>query len=110
MRFATSIAWFDENQRYLANELMALRQLLECYNAKLQGLREEDLDETSVSPVLGDGHSSMVGPPALNVLCATFQLSWFERNVLLMCAALELDRSFAYLYGVAQGDARATAL
>ena len=34
-------------------------------------------------------------PPALERLCATFGLSRFERDILLLCAGVELDAQFA---------------
>ena len=42
--------------------------------------------------------------PALNLLADRFGLSLFERNVLLLCAALELDTSIASLCNLAQGS------
>src|SRR5438132_821323 len=46
------------------------------------------------------------GPPvALETLCAMFCLSPFERNVLLLCAGIELDSAFAPLCVAAQGEA-----
>jgi ATP-dependent 26S proteasome regulatory subunit len=41
----------------------------------------------------------------LDNLVRLFQLSAFERNVLLLCAAPELDSSFERLYGYVQDDA-----
>ena len=42
--------------------------------------------------------------PALEVLAHLFRLSAFERKVLLLCLAPELDPSFARLYAYAQDD------
>ncbi len=42
--------------------------------------------------------------PALAILCRTFRLSSFERDLLLLCAAVELDAAFAPLCAAAQGD------
>jgi len=53
-----------------------------------------------------DEEPSGDGPPAaLGTLCATFGLSPFERSVLLLCAGIELDSSFAPLCAAAQGAA-----
>ena len=46
----------------------------------------------------------MPAPPALDTLCALFDLSPFERDVLLLCAGMELDSAFAGLCAAAQGD------
>jgi hypothetical protein len=43
-------------------------------------------------------------PPALRLLCETFGLSGFERNILLMCAGVELDSSFASLCAALNKD------
>src|ERR1039458_6363906 len=45
--------------------------------------------------------SSPQAPPAIQTLCATFGLSGFERGILLMCAAVELDSRFAAIYAAA---------
>jgi hypothetical protein len=43
-------------------------------------------------------------PPALLVLAQRLSLSEFERNVLLLCAAMDIDPSIAGLCAQAQGD------
>jgi ATPase family associated with various cellular activities (AAA) len=43
-------------------------------------------------------------PPALTLLVQRLGLSTFERNVLLLCAAIELDPAIAGLCAQAQGD------
>ena len=43
-------------------------------------------------------------PSALSRLCATFGFSPFERDVLVLCAGMELDASFGSLCASAQGD------
>ena len=45
-------------------------------------------------------------PPAIEKLCALFDLSDFERHLLLLCAGVELDASFVPLCAAAQGDAQ----
>jgi hypothetical protein len=57
----------------------------------------ESLPEASLSPS---------EPSALDRLCAIFGLSEFERNLLLLCAGVELDASFPVLCGAASGDAQ----
>ena len=46
----------------------------------------------------------MPAPPALETLCRRSGLSPFERDVLLLCAGVELDSRFAPLCAAAQGD------
>src|SRR5205823_728937 len=43
-------------------------------------------------------------PSALDILCTRFALSPFERDILLLCAGVELDSRFAALCARAQGD------
>ena len=50
-----------------------------------------------------DGRGSRV-PPALVTLCDRLALTQFERDVLVLCAAMELDTSIAGLCARAQGD------
>lgn len=47
----------------------------------------------------------MAPPPVLHVLGDRFALTPFERDVLLLCAAIELDTRVARLCAAAQGDA-----
>ena len=44
-------------------------------------------------------------PAAIDVLCAAFNLSHFERDILLLCAGMELDSTFGVLCSAAAGDA-----
>lgn len=53
---------------------------------------------------LADAESQMPAPPALTVLALRLGLSPFERDVLLLCAAMELDTGLAALCSRAQGD------
>src|SRR5262245_59203197 len=52
----------------------------------------------------GDESGGEDPPAALETLCAIFGLSPFERNLLLLCAGIELDSAFAPLCAAAQGD------
>lgn len=42
--------------------------------------------------------ADMPFPPALDAICEIFDLSAFERDVLLLCAGLELDSKFARIF------------
>ena len=48
--------------------------------------------------------AGMADPPALVQLCAAFGLSPFERDLLTLCAGVELDAAVAPLCAQAQGD------
>lgn len=58
------------------------------------GSRSEMVDDDEAAPM------------ALDRLCEAFALSSFERDVVLLCAGVELDASLAALCAAAQGDAR----
>jgi hypothetical protein len=80
-----------------------LRRRLERHAARRAGeTAEEPAKEVTEAPAesfLIDGH-----PPALEALAATFALSAFERDLLLLAAAPDLDPRFAALCAAAQGD------
>ncbi len=82
--------WTRSNQRALMEEVSAIRGALE----RLAGRQSEP----SQSPTRGDGDT------ALDAVCRTFGLSAFERKILVMCAAVELDGTFAALCALAQGN------
>ncbi|HEY0100568.1 MAG TPA: ATP-binding protein [Pyrinomonadaceae bacterium] len=54
---------------------------------------------------LREAAEALPAPAALDSLCEAFGLSPFERDVLLMCAGMELDATFAPLCAAAQGNA-----
>src|SRR5207302_101881 len=80
--------WAEANQRYLAAALGVARGWI----SGKPGSSAEALDEAA---------RAMPSAPALERLCAAFALSPFERGVLLLCAAVELDASFAGLLSAA---------
>ncbi len=91
--------WFRANQRYLMAALEGVRAALEGRRADDPGAREATLRSL---------REHMPAPPALETLCATFNLSPFERDVVLLCAGVELDSTFAALCAAAQDDPRRT--
>ena len=99
---SASATWQEGNQRYLAAALAWLRLRLERLgdgDATKDGAieaagREADLCESQVEP-----------PPALCALADRLGLSRFERHLLLLCAAMELDTRVERLCAAAQGDA-----
>jgi ATPase family associated with various cellular activities (AAA)/Winged helix domain, variant len=83
-----------ENKAHLVGAIAAVRAVLEAYVAGGEASRTVPEDD---------------GPFALPFLVRTFALTTFERAVLVMCAACELDASFAELIGRAHGDPARTA-
>ncbi|HSL00273.1 MAG TPA: ATP-binding protein [Rubrobacteraceae bacterium] len=96
-----TLAWHDANQRYLTAALGAVREALDRHAGQDDAATER--------PPRRESDAGMVEPPpALETLCAAFGLSAFERAVLLACAGVELDSTFAGRCAAAQGDARRT--
>jgi hypothetical protein len=123
MNTALPDTWSEANQRYLAAALAVVRALLERHAARPQDAPEardkprrwrwRSSTRTDVPELeAGDGPTralqeaaeAMPAPAALETLCETFGLSPFERNLLLLCAGIELDSAFAAHCAVAQDD------
>jgi hypothetical protein len=86
----TVVDWAAANQRCLMAELTALTRLL----------RGEPADDSA----LNEARAVMPAPCALDVLCAIFRLSKFERRIALLCAGMELEGDFANQCAAAQGS------
>jgi hypothetical protein len=93
--------WHEANQRELGTALGRVRGALERQAAKQRGV------PAGPSPLGSDRVETDQAPAvrsALDELCATFGMSPFERDVLVLCAGIELDSTFAPLCAAAQGD------
>src|SRR5437016_2245525 len=88
-------SWVEANQRHLRVALDAVRRAL----ARHAGEQEPGPTEQPL-PSPGDAAE----PFALDAACAAFDLSPFERDILILCAGVELDGQFAALCGAAHGD------
>jgi ATPase family associated with various cellular activities (AAA) len=64
---------------------------------------EEQVAEAAAA--MAQAESKMQPPPALTILAERFGLSTFERNVLLLCVAMEFDTRVPALCAQAQEDA-----
>lgn len=107
--------WHTTNQRYLSAALASIRTALERHpdgtarehrnaGGGAPTGRAPDSSNTPDYPVLEELRGAVPGRPALDELCAAFGLSPFERDLLLLCAGVELDSAFAALCAAAQGD------
>lgn len=123
--------WHEANQRDLMRRVAAVRGCLQLHATQIEKARAE-ANEASESSNSGeresrhqaDGTDRTNDVPlatntnipavvndapdarsALSDLCAAFALSDFERDVLTMCAGMELDGSFAATCARAHGDA-----
>jgi hypothetical protein len=95
--------WQAANQRYLATALERVRAALEAY---LDRSPENSPPADSKVDTHLESPATFPAPLALDILCNGFSLSAFERDILLLCAGVELSAAFAQLCGRAQGDAK----
>ncbi|GAC1356118.1 MAG: ATP-binding protein [Ktedonobacteraceae bacterium] len=100
MNTTSSDNWYEANQHYLSAVLATVRHTLQEYATTV------GVQFTAPSSPLPDvpDTETMSAPPALETLCVAFGLSHFERNILLLCAGVELDASFARLCAAVQDD------
>ena len=112
--------WIETNQQYLMRAIGRVRAVLEGRATGQQRRKEgrqslpagDEAGGRAGSPQLArrgapaehgaypatEGRPATL-PPALDTLCATFGLSAFERDVLLLCAGIELDLSSRHCVG-----------
>lgn len=90
------LQWLRANQRHLSAAIARLRALL------------EKRDPSEAEDAIRNAEEALSSPSALDRVTAAFGLSPFERDVLTMCAAVELDGSFGNAIATAAGDASQT--
>jgi hypothetical protein len=96
MSVAVDTSWVEVNQRHLTAALDEVRRALQRH-AGQDVPPEPSPGPPAAAPAPG-------APPALEELAGAFRLSPFERLVLLLAAAPELDGGFAALCAAAHGD------
>jgi hypothetical protein len=100
----TPRSWTEANHARLLAALTELRLLLERH---ARGEPPSEEAEAALARAAAEERrvvEAMPAPSALDTLCAAFGLSPFERRVLLLCGAVELDGAFPTLCAAAQGD------
>jgi len=112
---ATPIDWSEANQTYLAQALARLKNQLQSRltEARPDRVTVDGPQAVAAAAVSTPGtevrkvvtrEASLTPMPALEALCAAFHLSSFERDLLLLCAGVELDSAFAPLCAELHGD------
>jgi ATPase family associated with various cellular activities (AAA)/Winged helix domain, variant len=110
---ADHAAWQQLNETYLAKAFAWQRLRLMRFAARQQDSSSRQQDDGSTFDAGADvaalaaeldAFEQQSPPPALIVLSRLFKLSRFERNLLLLCAGMELDTSIAALCARAQND------
>jgi hypothetical protein len=89
--------WSTANQRYLSAAVERIEALLEGHSARVQAGAVEPTaaHPAAATMVLEAIAQEMPAPPALQRLCTLFDLGAFERDLLLLCAGMELQGTFA---------------
>ncbi len=101
MNIATNQKWQETNWQQLSQGLAYLRQLLEERVALCQG---KNAGKPINNPATTLEFPPNNQPSSLQKLCNIFSLSNFERDLLLLCAGMELDANFINLCANAHGD------
>ena len=97
---AAPLTWQQANQQYL---MAALAQVKQRLSEKAEQPCECPHDPAAA---LTQSTQQLDASSSLEQLCDTFDLSTFERDILVLCAGMELDASIAPLCALAQGDAQ----
>jgi AAA+ superfamily predicted ATPase len=95
MNAPISTSWIDANQWLMVAELGRLKQRLGA-----------EADAETVAATLESARAAMPAPAAIDHLSDCFGLSAFERDVLLLCAGVEMDAQLAAQCEIATGEAR----
>ena len=104
--------WQAVNQSYLAAALAAVQASLQQYVNRLSGKevkQSESRQERENLEAVAEGAASLNREelpfsPALEILCEGFNLTPFEREILLLAAGVELSATLANLCATAQGN------
>jgi hypothetical protein len=99
--------WIGLNQQYLSAAMFVVRLQLELHVGRIAG--RETLAEPNAELLVARERcmniaAALTPQPALETLCTRFGLSPFERDILLLCAGMELDAGFTSTASAAQGD------
>lgn len=104
MSITVNSNWYQANYQYLMASIDRICQVLEHYIARKKNQpisAEPDIESALISAA-----NNLPAPSALDQLCITFNLSPFERDILLLCVGMELDPNFEFLLANAQSNSK----
>lgn len=101
---APEMDWLEANQQYLSAALAVVRSELKSHAQRSENTQKADNQIDAARQTMQKMKSGTSSPFPLDMLCTTFGLSLFERDVLLLCAGMELDCTFPQACADAQGD------
>jgi hypothetical protein len=97
-----TVSWAEANQACLVMEFAQLRRRMDAISP--QG--EHPFSDPAIDTSQHQHRTSLDPPPAIDQLAAIFSLSTFERQLLLLCAGIEMDSTLAAQCSEALGLAR----
>lgn len=106
MAASAQTTWLEMNQRYLTAGIAYICALLERHSARATDTEPDDRAIDAAREEMAAIAAAMSAPPALERIRVTFGLSAFERDVLLLCAAVECNARVGTLCASAQGDSQ----
>ncbi len=91
--------WQQANRDYLMAALARVKGRMQQANGR------QSVDLAALDAAVSAAEARLPSPAALQQICRTFALSDFERDLLLLCAAVDLDGDFVDLFAALQGSA-----
>jgi hypothetical protein len=98
--------WVASNQADLATALAEVKGALRRHVDQGAASGSEAVTSAGDPEPATGAPTTSGGPTAIDALCRALGLSRFERGIVLLCAGIELDSTFAPLCAAAQGDPR----
>ncbi|MGK7929460.1 MAG: ATP-binding protein [Spirulina sp.] len=96
--------WQTHNLDYLMQAMAIARTFLDANIARERGQESSPTEQDFQK--LDEIARTMLSPPALDKICHTFELSPFERSILLCCTGQAIDREFPNLFAIAHKKAK----
>ncbi len=108
MKMISEKRWTENNQKYLVASIDEIKSLLKKYIEDRVGKGEAVIVDDNINrPLLRKKYRGN-SLPALENICNLFDLSTFEKSLLVLCAGIELDSELAELCAKAQGNPNST--
>src|SRR5216683_81173 len=98
----STVSWAEANQACLVAEFARLRQKLDATSPQAA----HQSSDLAIDPSPHQHHESLDPPSAIDQITETFGLSTFERQLLLLCAGIEMDSTLATQCSEALGFGR----
>ena len=100
--------WFDANKRDLSARVAVIAARLGRHSAPDSDAEAANRELRAAEARAAETSRALPSPSALDGVAAAFGLSPFERDILVLCAGIELEGGFAATCAQAQGDPRRT--